>query len=180
MGKQWYAVHTYSGHENKVKEAIERKVANLGFSEQFGEIRIPVVDEAYIAKGGKKKVRSRKVLPGYVLISMELEDKTWSVVKSTPGVTGFVGAKGDGVPTALTNEEVEDFLNVEEKKTKERMPTEIDYEVGEHVRVIDGPFNTFSGVVEEIFPDKGRLRVKVEIFGRGTPVELEITQVGKL
>lgn len=185
--KEWYVIHTYSGHENKVKLAIEKKVKNLGLEDEIGDIKIPTFEDPYISKNGKKKVRSRKIVPGYVLIEMALDDDNWndiwSVVKNTPGVTHFVGALGTtNRPRPLKKSEVNALLfdQMGEQKTKERISPVLDFSVGEHVKVIDGPFNNFSGVIEEIYPEKGRLRVKVEIFGRGTPVELDFIQVGKL
>ncbi len=187
MAKEWYVIHTYSGHENKVKLAIEKKAQNLGLDDKIGDIKIPTYEDPYISKSGKKKVRLKKIVPGYVLIEMELDeenwDNIWSIVKNTPGVTHFVGAAGvTNKPQPLKRSEVNALLfdQMDDRKTKDRITPVIDFSVGEHVKVIDGPFNNFSGVIEEIFPEKGRLRVKVEIFGRGTPVELDFIQVGKL
>ncbi len=194
MAKEWYIIHTYSGHENKVKSAIETKIRNLmehnrELAEQFGEIKIPTEEDPYRTKDGKLKVRHRKKLPGYVLINVELNDETWSIVKSTPGVTKFIGShdakKNKEIPKPLSEAEVFELLN-EGVKTGEvpqgikRVVPEIRFTVGEHVKVIDGPFSNFTGVIEEVFPEKGRVRVKVEIFGRGTPVELDYLQVGKM
>ena len=193
MAKAWYILHTYSGHENKVKSQIETKIKNLmehdrELAEKFGEIKIPTEDDPYRTKDGKLKIRQRKKLPGYVLINVDIDDRTWSLVKSTPGVTSFIGSRDSRsnkeVPKPLSEAEVYDLLN-EGPRTGEVLPSrksapEIRFNVGEHVKVIDGPFNNFSGVVEEVFPEKGRVRVKVEIFGRGTPVELDYLQVGRL
>lgn len=195
MAKAWYILHTYSGHENKVKSQIETKIKNLmehdrELAEMFGEIKIPTEDDPYRSKDGKLKVRQRKKLPGYVLINLDLDERTWSLVKSTPGVTSFIGSRDSRsnkeVPKPLSEAEVYDLLNEGPRVTGEAAPAgkrsapEIRFTVGEHVKVIDGPFNNFSGVVEEVFPEKGRVRVKVEIFGRGTPVELDYLQVGRL
>jgi transcriptional antiterminator NusG len=194
MAKSWYIIHTYSGHENKVKSAIETKIRNLmdhdrELAEKFGDIKIPTEEEPYRTKDGKLKTRSRKKLPGYVLINVELDDETWSIVKSTPGVTKFIGThdarKNKEIPKSLTEAEVFDLLNEGAKAGEvpqigKRQAPEIRFSVGEHVKVIDGPFNNFTGIIEEVFPDKGRVRVKVEIFGRGTPVELDYLQVGKM
>ena len=182
MAKNWYVIHTYSGHENKVKSAIESKFRRLGYDEKLGEIKVLTYEDPYLAKDGKKKMRTKKTLPGYVLINMELVDETWAAVKSIPGVTNFVGGFGGGKPKPLTEDEVSEliFEQTSTEKIKEKTPVHMMFAIGEHVKVIDGPFNNFSGVVEEVFPDKGRLRVKVEIFGRGTPVELGYLQVGKL
>jgi transcriptional antiterminator NusG len=183
MAMKWYVVHTYSGHENKVKVAVEAKIRNLGLEEKIGEIKIPTYEDPYLAKDGKKKVRNKKTLPGYILVNMELSDESWSIVKSTPGVTNFVcGLGATGKPKPLKDDEVSALLfeKAKEKTQKENVAATIDFSIGEHVKVIEGPFNNFNGVIEEIFPDKGRLRVRVEIFGRGTPVELDYLQVGKI
>jgi transcription termination/antitermination protein NusG len=189
MAKEWYVIHTYSGHENKVKLAIEKKAKNLGLEDKIGEIKIPTFEDPYIAKNGKKKVRLKKIVPGYILIEMELDDfnwnDIWNIVRNTPGVTHFVGATGTSTvnkPQPLKKSEVNALLfdQVGEHHTKERVSPVINFSIGEHIKVIDGPFNNFSGVIEEIYPEKGRLWVKVEIFGRGTPVELDFIQVGKL
>ncbi len=180
MAKEWYVVHTYSGHENKVKLALEKRVENASLENKIFQVKIPTVEVPEI-KDGKKKVKTKKFFPGYVVIEMELDDDTWTLVKSIPGVTNFVGAYGAKRPKPLTKSEVSAlFDQVSQEKTKERVSTEIDFSIGEHVKVIDGPFNNFNGVIEEVYPDKGRVRVKVEIFGRGTPVELDYLQVGKI
>ena len=180
MGKEWYVVHTFSGHENKVKRALEKKVEGLGLLDRVFQVRIPTVEVPEV-KDGKKRIKSKKFFPGYALVEMELDDDTWSLVKSIPGITNFVGAYGSNKPKPLSREEVSSlFDQMGEQKTKEKIAAVVDFSVGEHVKVIDGPFNNFSGVVEEVNPEKGRLRVKVEIFGRGTPVELDFLQVEKL
>jgi transcription termination/antitermination protein NusG len=180
MTKEWYVIHTFSGHENKVKLALEKKITGMNLQEKIFQVRIPTV-EIQEVKDGKKKLKSKKFFPGYVLVELELDDTTWSVVKSIPGVTNFVGAYGSNKPKPLSREEVSSlFDQMGEQKTTEKISAVMDFSVGEHIKVIDGPFNNFSGVVEEVFPDKGRLRVKVEIFGRGTPVELDFLQVGKI
>lgn len=180
MAKEWYVVHTFSGHENKVKLALEKRVINNGLENKIFQVKVPTVEVPEI-KDGKKKVKLRKSFPGYVVIEMELDDATWSVVKNTPGVTNFVGAYGSRKPKPLTTSEVNTlFDQVGREKDKERVTVDIDFAVGEHVKVIDGPFNNFNGVIEEVYPEKGRVRVKVEIFGRGTPVELDYLQVGRI
>ncbi len=183
MAKKWYVVHTYSGHENKVKIAIENKVRNLSLEEMIGDIKIPTYDDPYLSKDGKKKVRSKKILPGYILVNMDLNDESWGIVKSTPGVTNFVGGFGSSEPKPLSDDEVSALLFEKGtgKSTKDRAAVHlVEFIVGEHVKVVDGPFSSFNGVVEEVYPAKGRVRVKVEIFGRGTPVELDYLQVGKI
>lgn len=181
MSRNWYVIHTYSGHENKVKLTLEKKVENLGLHDKIFQVRIPTIDVPEV-KDGKKKVKTKKVFPGYVLVEMEMDDASWGVVKAVPGVTNFVGAFDGSKPKALSREEVSSLFDQmgEQKSPKEKVNVVIDFEVGEHVKVNDGPFSNFTGVIEEVYPDKGRVRVKVEIFGRGTPVELDYLQVGKI
>ncbi len=180
MAKEWYVIHTYSGHENKVKLALEKKIENLGLESEIFQVKVPTIEVPEV-KDGKKKVKSKKFFPGYVLVELELNDNTWSVVKSIPGVTNFVGAHGTNKPKPLSREEVNSlFDQMGEQKTREKATIAMDFSVGEPVKVIDGPFSNFNGIVEEVYPEKGRLRVKVEIFGRGTPVELDFLQVGKM
>ncbi|HOO70452.1 MAG TPA: transcription termination/antitermination protein NusG [Spirochaetota bacterium] len=192
MAKEWYVIHTFSGHENKVKLALEKKIENETDPERqsrlqskIKQVKIPTVEVPEV-KDGKKRVKSKKFFPGYVLIEMDMDDETWSFVKNIPGVTNFVGAFGSSFETSkpkpLSRDEVNSlFDQMGEQKTKEKVTSAVmDFSVGEHIKVIDGPFSNFSGVVEEVYPDKGRLRVKVEIFGRGTPVELDFLQVGKI
>ena len=179
MTKEWYVVHTYSGHENKVKLALEKKVENLNLRDEIFQVKIPTMDVAEV-KNGKKKINKKKFFPGYILVEMILNDNSWSIVKGTPGVTNFVGAYGTNRPKPLTRDEVNSlFDQMGEQKSQEKVPMVIDFSIGEPVKIIDGPFSNFSGIVEEVHPDKGRLRVKVEIFGRGTPVELDFLQVDK-
>lgn len=180
MAKEWYIIHTYSGHENKVKFAIEREAERQQLLDQIYQVKIPT-EEIVENKGGKKKVKSRKIFPSYVLVEMELNDKTRTLIRRVPGVTNFVGAFGTSEPKPLSRDEVSAlFDQMGEQKVREKTSVVVDFSVGEHIKVVDGPFSNFTGVVEEVFPDKGRLRVKVEIFGRGTPVELDFLQVGKI
>ncbi|MCU0846586.1 MAG: transcription termination/antitermination protein NusG [Spirochaetes bacterium] len=180
MAKEWYVVHTFSGHENKVKLALEKKVENFELQGKIFQVKIPMVDVAEV-KDGKKKIKSKKYFPGYILVEMELDDESWGIVKSVPGVTNFVGAYGTNKPKPLSRNEVDALFNqMGEQKAKEKISAVLDFSVGEHIKVVDGPFNNFTGIVEEVYPEKGRLRVKVEIFGRGTPVELDFLQVGKI
>ena len=176
MVKKWYVVHTKTGYEDRVKDILLKKIEVDGKDNFFSQVLIPTESVAEI-KAGEKKISQRKFFPGYVFIRMELNDKTWYLVKNTPGVTNFVGSKTS--PVSLSEEEVKNLL----KKTKERkekpMPKVI-FSAGESVRVADGPFANFNGTVEEIAPDKGKLRVMVTIFGRSTPVEFEYWQVEKL
>lgn len=174
MEKKWYGVHTYSGFENKVKLNLQERIKNLGMEELFGEVLIPSETVVELKKG-EKRTSSRKFFPGYILVNMVLNDETWHVVKETSKVTGFVGGNN---PTAIPDRDVDKIARrMEEGAEKPRH--KVLFEVGETVRVIDGPFLNFSGVVEDVKPDKGKLRVMVSIFGRATPVELEFMQVEK-
>jgi len=175
MAKRWYGVHTYSGFENKVKLNLEERIRALGFEEFFGEVLIPS-ETVVELKNGERKTSTRKFFPGYILIQMELNNETWHVVKDTPKVTGFVG--GGIAPPAIPDEEVAKITQRMEEGV-ERPKPKVAFEVGETVRVIDGPFLNFTGVVEDVKPDKGKLKVMVSIFGRVTPVELEFIQVEK-
>jgi transcription termination/antitermination protein NusG len=171
--KQWFIVHTYSGFEERVKENLSQRIDALGMREKFGEIRIPT-ETLVEMKGGKKREVQRKFFPGYILVEMEMGDEAWHLVKNTPKVTGFVGTGKK--PTPLTQEEVDQILN-QVVSTKEKPKPKHVYEHGERVRIIDGPFTNFTGVVEEVNLDRNTLKVMVTIFGRSTPVELEFLQV---
>jgi len=167
---RWYVAHTYSGYENKVKANLEKIIENRGLQELILDIVVPMEEQIEI-KDGRKKVSLRKVFPGYVLIKMVMTDESWYVVRNTRGVTGFVGPGSKPVP--LSEEEIK-TMGVEEV-----IPT-VDYEVGDNVRVISGPLESFIGVVEEINMEKKKVRVSVSMFGRETPVELELLQIQKL
>lgn len=173
--KQWYIVHTYSGFEDRVKETLQQRVEALGMRERFGEIKIPT-ETLVEMKGGKKREVQRKFFPGYILIEMDMTDEAWHLVKNTPKVTGFVGTGKK--PTPLTPEEVDQILT-QVVTTKEKPKPKHVYEHGEHVRIIDGPFTNFTGVVEEVNVDRSTLKVMVTIFGRSTPVELDFLQVAR-
>ena len=173
MAKQWYVVHTFSGFEHKVKAALEERIKSLGKGEYFGEVLVPVEKVIELVKG-KKKTSSRKFFPGYILVQMELNDETWHVVKETPKVTGFVG--GSTSPTPVTEAEVKAITQQMEEGAVKPKPRVL-FSEGESVKVIDGPFADFNGVVEEVRPEKGKLRVLISIFGRATPVELDFVQV---
>ncbi|KPK41960.1 MAG: antitermination protein NusG [Omnitrophica WOR_2 bacterium SM23_29] len=176
MAKKWYVIHTQTGNEEKVKSSIERRAEANEMKELIAQILIPT-EQVSEVKEGKKKISQRKFFPGYVLVEMELTDETWYLVKNIPGVTGFIGARAK--PVALKEEEVQTILRqTEERKVK---PTpKVIFEKGEPIRVTDGPFTNFNGVIDEVNPDKGKLKVLVTIFGRSTPVELEYWQVEKL
>ena len=175
--KQWYIVHTYSGFEERVKENLEQRIDALGMREKFGEVRIPK-ETVIEMKGGKKREVERKFFPGYILLEMEMVDDAWHLVKNTPKVTGFLGEKNR--PTPIREAEAQRMLKqMTDQAEKPKRPA-IVYEVGEQVRVADGPFTSFNGVVEEVDEERGRVKVSVSIFGRSTPVELEYGQVEKL
>lgn len=174
MSKKWYGVHTYSGFENKVRLNLLERIKNEGVEDFFEEILIPSETVVELKKG-EKKTSSRKFFPGYILIKMELTDETWHIVKETSKVTGFVGGN---TPFPIQDDEVNKIARRMEEGAEKPRP-KVQFEVGETVRVVDGPFLNFSGVVEDVKPDKGKLRVTVTIFGRATPVELEFMQVEK-
>jgi transcription termination/antitermination protein NusG len=174
MALKWYGIHTYSGFENKVKLSLQERIKNQGLDEFFGDVLIPS-ETVMELKKGERKTTSRKFFPGYILVNMDLNDETWHVVKETAKVTGFVGGNN---PVAIPDEEVKKITRRMEEGAEKPRP-KVQFEVGETVRVTDGPFLNFSGVVEDIKPDKAKLRVMVSIFGRATPVELEFMQVEK-
>lgn len=174
MALKWYGVHTYSSFENKVKLSLEERIRNHGLEDLFGEILIPS-ETVMELKKGERKTTSRKFFPGYILVNMELNDETWHIVKETAKVTGFVGGN---TPAPITEEEIARITKRVEEGAEKPRP-KIRFDVGETVRVIDGPFLNFSGVVEDVKPEKAKLRVMVSIFGRATPVELEFMQVEK-
>lgn len=176
MTMRWYVVHAYSGFENSVRERLLERIERSELKDQFGEILVPV-EEVVEMKAGQKAITKRKFFPGYMLVQMELTDESWHLVKSTPKVTGFVGGTGNR-PIPITDKEVENILaQVREGEDKPR--PKILFEVGENVRVKEGPFTDFHGNVEEVNYDKNKLRVSVLIFGRATPVELDFGQVEK-
>ena len=176
MAKRWYVVHAYSGFEKQVMRSLQDRIDRAGMQEMFGQILVPT-EEVVEMKGGQKRRSDRKFFPGYVLVEMEMTDDSWHLVKSVPKVMGFIGGTADR-PAPITEREADAILNrVREGVDKPR--PKVLFEPGEMVRVIDGPFNDFNGVVEEVDYDKSRLKVAVLIFGRSTPVELEFHQVEK-
>ena len=175
MALRWYIVNTYSGFEDRAKAALEERIKNAGQESLFGDILIPTEQVVEMVKG-TKKTSSRKFFPGYILVNVELNDDTWHTVTDTPKITGFVG--NDMNPAPLSDEEAEKIINRIKDGALKPKP-KVSYEVGDAVRVIDGPFSNFQGVVDEVYPDKGRVKVMVSIFGRETPVELEFIQVTK-
>jgi transcription termination/antitermination protein NusG len=172
----WYVVHSYSGYENKVKANLTTRISSMHMEDSIFDIVIPMEDVVEI-KGGRKVTVPRKQFPGYVLVRMYLDDESWSVVRNTPGVTGFVGS--GTTPTPLSRREVERILGVRKDEEKKAPRFKPDWEVGETVRVIDGPFADFNGVIEDINVDQSKVRVLVDIFGRETPVELNFEQIQK-
>lgn len=176
MTKHWYVVHAYSGFEKNVARSLAERIELSDLQEHFGKVLVPT-EEVVEMRAGQKRRSERKFFPGYVLVEMDLNDDTWHLVKETPRVMGFIGGKADQ-PAPLSEAEASAILDRVELGTDRAMP-KIVFEPGELVRVIDGPFNDFSGVVEEVNYDKSRLVVAVTIFGRSTPVELDFSQVEK-
>jgi len=176
MAKRWYVVHAYSGFEKSVQRALVERIERANMQDMFGQILVPV-EEVVEMKGGQKSISERKFFPGYVLVEMEMNDETWHLIKSTPKVTGFVGGSAQK-PTPITEKEVAALMQQIQEGVEKPKPKVL-FEVGESVRVTEGPFNDFNGMVEEVNYDKSKLRVSVLIFGRATPVELEFGQVEK-
>ena len=175
MAQRWYVINVYSGFENKVAESIRELAEQKGMAELFEQILVPVEEVVEMRRGSKVKIE-RKFFPGYVLIRMEMTDESWHLVKNTAKMTGFLG--GGGRPTPVSDAEVERILRQVQEGIERPKPS-VTFEIGEQVRVCDGPFNSFSGLVEEVDEDRARLKVAVSIFGRATPVELEYSQVEK-
>jgi transcriptional antiterminator NusG len=176
MAARWYVLHVYSGFEKKVAGSIKEQAEQKGMAPLFEQVLVPTDSVVEMRKGNKKVNAERKFFPGYVLAKMEMTDESWHLVKNTPKVTGFLG--GRGRPTPITDAEAERLLK-QIKEGIEKPKPSITYEIGEQVRVIDGPFTSFNGMVEEVDEEKTRLKVSVSIFGRPTPVELEYSQVEK-
>ena len=176
MALRWYVVQAFSGYEKSVKRSLEERIIRFDMQSKFGEILVPT-EEVVEMRDGKKRRSERKFFPGYVLVQMEMEDDTWHLVKDAPRVLGFIGGKKDE-PAPITDKEVDSILNRIQEGTDKPKPKVL-FESGELVRIIDGPFNDFNGVVEEVDYDKSRMRVSVSIFGRSTPVDLQFIQVEK-
>ena len=176
LGKRWYVVHAYSGFEKSVSRALEERINRAGMRDKFGQILVPV-EEVVELKGGQKSISERKFFPGYILVEMELNDDTWHMVKNTNKVSGFVGGSSNR-PTPISQKEV-DKIMAQMQEGAEKPRPKVLFEVGEMVRVKDGPFTDFNGNVEEVNYEKNKLKVTVTIFGRATPVELDFAQVEK-
>lgn len=176
MGKKWYVVHVYSGMEKSVLRALMERIERAGLHESFGQILVPS-EEVVEMKGGQKSISERRIFPGYVLVEMDLTDDSWHLVKNTPRVTGFLGGSGNR-PTPISEAEVRKILSQMEEGVEKPRPKVL-FEIGEMVRVKEGPFADFNGNVEEVNYEKSKVRVSVAIFGRSTPVELDFSQVEK-
>ena len=174
--KHWYVVHTQTGLEDKVKTSLENKIAASGLGELIPSVVIPT-EQISEVRSGKKKITQRKFFPGYLLVEMELNEQTYLFVKNAPGVTGFIGLGKKPMPLPQT--EVDNILK-KTKDTQAKPSTKVVFEKGEQVRVTEGPFQNFNGTIDEIHPEKGKIKVSVSIFGRSTPVELEYWQVEKI
>ena len=178
MAKKWYVLHTYSGYENKVKSNLEQRIEAMGMEDKIFKIQIPTETVTEIKEGGKRVESEKKVLPGYVLVRMEMDPQSWTVVRNTPGVTGFVGSQGN--PEPLTRDEYNKVMGIGKSHAGVVKKATTSIEVGQTVKVVSGPFDDFDGTVAEVMPDAGKVRVMVSIFGRETPVELSFDQVAKV
>ena len=173
-GKSWFVIHTYSGYEERVKKNLTQRIKALDFNDEVAEVVIPTEEEIEV-KNGQRRTVTRKILPGYVLVNMVMSDKSWNIVRNTPGVTGFVGS--GTTPSPLPPSEVERILK---QMSAEAPKVKVGFRQGQSVRVVDGPFVDFMGVVDEINTEKGKVKVLLSLFGRETPVELDFLQVEKL
>lgn len=176
MAKGWYVIHTQTGREEKVKASLQARSEHTGLKEKIAQVLIPT-EKVSEVRAGKRTVSTRKFFPGYVLVEMELDDDTWYLIKNTPGVSGFIGSGKKPIP--LRESEINQIIKQAEEKQEKPTPKVI-FEKGEGVRVKEGPFINFSGIIDEVNPNKGKLKVMVSIFGRTTPVELEYWQVERI
>ncbi|MBQ9620100.1 MAG: transcription termination/antitermination protein NusG [Neisseriaceae bacterium] len=177
MSKRWYVVHAYSGFEKNVQKTLTERIKSAGLEDLFGRIFVPT-EEVVNIKNGRKTVSERKFFPGYVLVEMEMSDVSWHLVKSTPRVTGFVGGTANK-PLPISQKEVDTIMQQMQTEGEKPRP-KMNFEIGQSIRVIEGPFADFNGVVEEVNYERNKLRVSVQIFGRETPVELDFNQVEKV
>ena len=173
VDRYWFVIHCYSGYENKVKHSIEQRIESMGMTDKIFDVVVPTEEEIEV-KDGKRRTVEKRVFPGYILVEMVMDEDSWYVVRNTPGVTGFVGMGND--PTPLRQEEVDQIM---ERMSSETPRVKVNFKVGEKVRIISGPFNDFPGTVANIDPDKAKVRVMVNFFGRDTPVELDFMEVEK-
>lgn len=173
-GRAWYVVHCYSGYENRVKKTLERRIESMGMQDKIFQVVVPVEEEVEL-RDGKRRTVERRLFPGYILVDMILTEDSWYVVRNTPNVTGFVGTGNK--PTPLSQEQVDKIL---QRLESEAPRVKVSYRVGQKVRIIEGPFADFIGVVDEIYPDKGRVRILVSIFGRETPMEVDFLQIERV
>ncbi len=173
-GRAWYVVHCYSGYENRVKKTLERRIESMGMQDKIFRVVVPVEEEVEL-RDGKRRTVERRLFPGYILVDMILTEESWYVVRNTPNVTGFVGTGNK--PTPLSQEQVDKIL---QRLESEAPRVKVSYRVGQKVRIVEGPFADFIGVVDEIYPDKGRVRILVSIFGRETPMEVDFLQIERV
>ncbi|NLG52309.1 MAG: transcription termination/antitermination protein NusG, partial [Chloroflexi bacterium] len=172
--RRWYVIHSYSGYENKVKKNLEQRIDTMGMQDKIFRVVVPTEEEVEI-RDGQRRTSRRRVFPGYILVQMVMDDESWYVVRNTPGVTGFVGLGAR--PTPLSQEEVDKILK---RMEQEQPKIKVSFRVGETVRIIEGPFADFMGAVDEIYPERGKVRVLVSFFGRETPVEMDFLQVERI
>ena len=176
MARKWYVLHTYSGYENKVKDNLQTRIETMGLENNVFKIEIPTEKVSEIKEGGRRKETEKKIFPGYVLVKMEMDDRSWAAVRNTPGVTGFVGSQGN--PSPLTRDEYNKIMRRASVDAPKKTTTSM--EVGQSVHVVSGPLKDFDGMVSEVMPEAGKVKVMVSIFGRETPVELTFEQVEKI
>ncbi len=173
-GREWYVIHSYSGYENKVKSNLEQRIETMGMQDKIFQVVVPTEEEVEIREGQRRTSR-RRVFPGYILVQMIMDDESWYVVRNTPGVTGFVGSGTKPIP--LSEEEVEKILS---RMEAEQPRVKVSFRVGETVRIVEGPFAEFMAVVDDLYPERGKVRVLVSFFGRETPVEMDFLQVERI
>lgn len=179
MAKRWYVIHTYSGYEKKVRGDLEHRIDTFNAHDKIVDIKIPTEEVTEVKEGGARQTKDVQVFPGYVLVRMEMTDETWQIVRNTPGVTGFVGL--NGVPTPLRRSEFDKIMRrVNPSESRGPLHKAVDLEVGQVIKVINGPLKDFDGNITEVMPESGKVKVSVTIFGRETPVELDIEQIVRI